>query len=88
MLDPFWILFLAAFCFASLANVFFILLLARINRKRPVEQQIPYFRMNIWRLAGDYRRLYPNSRLYVVPWLSTGFAFAFMIAFIGYMFSR
>jgi hypothetical protein len=76
-----WSLFLAAIGFALLANVFTFTLISRINCKAPLDRQIPFLGYAVDEVRRRYRTTYPDSRLYLMPWLSSGLMFACMAAF-------
>jgi hypothetical protein len=65
-----FILYLAAMGFAALTGALVWVLIARINRKLPFEQRVR-IRWALGNIHRHYRQLYPASRLYILPWIST-----------------
>ena len=67
-----WIIFvvLAINYIAFLALIY--VLIDRINRKLPEDQKIPFPGYVFWTVIREYRRMYPESRLYVAVWVTMG----------------
>ncbi len=67
-----------AFCIATtgmgMANMFLIMMIGEINRKRQEGNLVSYFGFTfpkIVRIFEEYRRIYPGGKLHIYAW--TGF---------------
>src|SRR5690348_10714392 len=64
---PVLALFVIAWTLGALAGYFGMVILAKVNKRLPDDQQIPYF--GVWhyfeleRILREYKRLYPNGKL-------------------------
>jgi hypothetical protein len=59
------------------ANMFIIMMVGEINRKRPEGDLISYFGYTVFkivRIFEEYRRLYPNGKLHIFALLAFGMA--------------
>jgi hypothetical protein len=69
------VVFLMGCAVALMGHGSMVLLSARINRHLHPEKQVSYFLSNPWTILREYRRLYPGSRLYLLPWFFLGMGF-------------
>jgi len=70
-------------------------LIGKVNRYRPDDNQVPYFRFpprpsknleNLW-IFGEYHRLYPNGRLHVYFFVVVAAGFASLIVAMSCLFN-
>jgi hypothetical protein len=75
-------LFSAAMTGIFLGNMFQLMMIGEVNRKKPEDQQISYFwfypAKNV-RIFKDYRSLYPEGALHVYMIISCAVAFSCMV---------
>ena len=74
---------------AILGNIFFIVIIDKINRKRDVGNLILYFHRQFKMMAilGEYRRLYPGGKLHIYCLASFAIAIIGMISWIVCLFT-
>jgi len=77
-----------AFCVAMtgvvLGNMFTVMMIGEVNRKRPDRDQVSYFGWTLpkmVRVLGEYRRSYPDGKVHIYMWASVALMAIGMIVF-------
>lgn len=77
------IAFLGGTSFALLANAIIYVMIVRVNSKLPADMRLSYFSYGVGQVKKEYQRLYPGSKLYLLPKLCGAITFVCLLILIS-----